>query len=75
MERKTSIAREGQRFVDEPVFVTHMPKPVSVLTESIAHAFRSPLPRPIRELSHYNRVPLRWHKPDGKRGFKPKGAR
>lgn len=65
---KTSITREGQGYVDDAVMLR--PKPVSGVDVACAKAFKRPLARPL--LAGYERVPLRWMKPDGKGGLVPK---
>jgi hypothetical protein len=65
---KTSIEKDGQPYVDEAVIAK--PKSVSVIHENVAYIFGSRLPRPIT--IGYNRVKLRWMKPDGKGGLVPK---
>lgn len=56
----TTIKREGQPFVDEPIYVD--PKPVSYLRRAIAAAFGSEVPmRPV--IIGYERVRLNWIKP------------
>jgi hypothetical protein len=112
MQPVKSISREGQPFVDEPVYITisdarklalrvngmfarqrvfylHAKKLVLSIQASLPlprqieprlPVFLEPNPRltsSIEEFSHYNRVTLRWMKPDGKGGLIPKyeGAR
>jgi hypothetical protein len=77
MTLKTEIA-EGQAYFDAPVYVeVSRAKPIALAI----NAMRSPddtspviLPY-IETLSHYERTRLRWMKPDGRGGLKPKGKR
>jgi hypothetical protein len=66
MERVTQVTREGQEFVEEPIYeVVGVPKAVA---SSLAVAFgRKPSPT-IVDITGYERVRLRWMKPgpDGK---------
>ena len=64
----TTIKREGQQFVYEPVYAK--PKAVSAIEASVAYAFERQLPQPI--LVRHERVRLRWMKPDGKGRLKPR---
>ena len=69
---RTSITSEGQRYFDEPVLV-EVSKAVP-LALTVNAAFSRVLPSPrifpvIHAISHYNRVPLRWMKPDGRGGL------
>lgn len=64
---KTAIEREGQPYVDDPVYVR--PNPVSLIQASVARAFGIRLPVPLQ--IGYERVRLRWRKPDGKGGLRP----
>jgi hypothetical protein len=77
-ELKTTIESTGQRYLDEPVHMEiSLAKPVA-LAVNMAYAKVPRGPRiqaVIRGISHYNRVPLRWMKPDGKGGLVPKYAR
>lgn len=52
----TSIMYGGQKFVDEPVYILLDLKP-EFKTE-VAKLFNQP--QPIKILSHYNRVRLKW---------------
>jgi len=65
---KTEITHEGQSYFDEPKYV--MPKSIAPLEKAIADMAERDLPAPI--LTHYERVRLRWMKPDGKGGLVPK---
>lgn len=59
---KTEIEVVGQKFVDEPVYIL-VSKP-KTLAAAIAAMVGRAIPRSIYAISHYNRVPLRWLKPD-----------
>jgi hypothetical protein len=55
---KTTIEREGQRYVDEIVFV--QPRPRSPIAEAVAAAIGvDDYPRRAIPVG-YNRIPLRW---------------
>ena len=74
----TQVEKEGQRYVDEPVYVEPRVDKNFILQASIAAIFsKQPmhfeLPKPI--LVGHNRVRLRWMEPDGKGGLKPRGTR
>ena len=68
----------GQKFFDEAVRV--VVSKARALDLSIAALFKRAgreataihLAPAITEISHYNRVPLRWMKPDGKGGLVPR---
>lgn len=71
-ERKNLVGTEGQRYVDEPVYVE-----VS-RAKTLALAINECLPRHrgvptvqprIETISHFERVQLRWLTPDGKGGL------
>jgi hypothetical protein len=61
----TTIERDGQEFLDEPVYVH--PKKLSLIEASIAKAFNIAMSAPIAV--RHERVKLRWMKPDGKGGL------
>lgn len=67
-----SIEREGQEFYDEVdkrgrnVF-TNRPRPIALAVTSL---FGSKSPEVIS--GRFNRIPLRWMKPDGKGGLVPR---
>lgn len=65
---KTTIEEEGQPYVDEPMYA--QPKVVSMIEKSVASASGRRLASPI--FIGYERVYLRWMKPDGKGGLVPK---
>lgn len=70
---RTEIAREGQRFVDRPVYEdVSRPRPAAA---AVAQALRAAPPRRIVHVAGYERTELRWMKPDGKGGFVPKDDR
>lgn len=54
----TTITREGQPFVDDPIVIHQSP-----IAQAVAHAFDQTLPPPITV--GYERVRLRWVNPDG----------
>lgn len=68
----TAITREGQKFFDEPVFIEHTVR--TAIADAVTRISRRRLPR-IETLDHYERVPLRWMKPDGKGGIVPRGSK
>lgn len=75
---KTTITKDAQRYVDEPVYVNpKVEKGPSILELSVAAAFNGgQVPharsrKPI--LVGYERVRLRWVTPDGKGGLKERG--
>ena len=67
---KDKITKEGQEYVDDPVYT--FPKPKSAISRAVSHALdpNAPPPKPI--LLGHERVTLRWMKPDGKGGLVPK---
>lgn len=70
---KTSI-KDGQRYYDEPVYDELCAKPLAFSIHTAFPPVRGMprlLPR-IRILSHYNRVRLRWMRPDGQGGLAPR---
>ena len=71
---RTAITHEGQPYVDEPVYVS--PKPVSQLAFSVSAAFNDGQPsadlNKKRLLVGYQMTRLKWMKPDGKGGLKPR---
>lgn len=75
---KTVIAKEGQPYIDEPVYVEiSKAKPLALaINRALMRqkaATRGPHIAPeIKDLSHYNRVQLRWLRPDGKGGLVPR---
>lgn len=56
---KTTIEREGQRYVDDPVFRFIDPKKAA---QAVAQAFEGNI-HTIKILERYDRVRLRWVKP------------
>lgn len=79
------ITRHGQPFVDEPVYVTvSKARPVSLAVNRALASLRpqdstapqGPRIEPvIQHLSHYDRVRLKWMRPDGNGGFVPRDSR
>lgn len=69
MELKTTIAHEGQPYVDEPVYAN--PKQRSKSDLSVATAFGND-DHPRRIEIGRERVLLRWMKPDGHGGLVPR---
>lgn len=70
---KTHIAKPGQKYLDEPVYVLPKQEPFDVMKASIALALGGEMPKakpPI--LVRHERVTLRWMKPDGKGGLVPR---
>ena len=65
---KITIEHEGQGYVHEPVYCD--PLPISELDRHMAVIFKRKLPEPI--LIAYQKVNLRWMKPDGKGGLVPR---
>ena len=70
---RTEIEKEGQRYVDSAVM--HEVSRPNQLAATLAALVNGKALRTIEELSHYERTPLRWMKPDGKGGLIPKGKR
>lgn len=74
---KTTL-KDGQRYVDEPVYreigrATPLALSINAGLRSLAPSMPAPNIQPrIRELSHYERVQLRWMRPDGKGGLVPR---
>jgi hypothetical protein len=75
-EARPQVTRVGQRFYDEAVMVeVSKAHPLSL---AINHFYASKsrtaarMPRVIEDISHYERVELRWMKPDGKGGVVPR---
>ena len=71
MKRKAPMRTavvDRQNYVDEPVYAK--PKPVPALDRAIATVFGRTQPGVI--LLGYERVRLRWMKPDGKGGLVPR---
>lgn len=67
--RRDNVEFDGQKYVDKAVYQTvGKPLPLSPIEEALG----CKPARPIEELSHYERVRLRWMKPDGKGGLMPK---
>ena len=68
---KTTL-RDGQKFVDDPVYVYPRYDLCTPLTESVAAIFgtQGTLSRPL--LTHYERTRLRWMRPDGNGGLIPR---
>lgn len=68
---RAAIASERQPYLDEPVYVeVSKAKP---LAREVAAIFGRKVLAQIEELSHYNRVQLRWMTPDGRGGLVPRG--
>ena len=67
---RVGIKHVGQRYVDEPKYLTVEPKG-KPLQNAVARVFGSPPKQPIRILTHHERVRLRWMKPDGHGGLMP----
>ena len=71
---KTQIVRDGQPYVDRPVYVER--KRPSALEEAIARAFAEtapPAPRmPQRVVVAYDRQPLRWMTKDARGRLVPR---
>lgn len=70
---KTSIT-DGQRYYDEPVYDELRANPLALAVNAAFSPVQG-VPRVasrIRILSHYNRVRLRWMKPDGRGGLVPR---
>jgi hypothetical protein len=72
---KTTITRDGQRYVDEPILAR--PKPASRVELSVQAAFdpQGLKRRPTPIVVGHERVMLRWVTPDGKGGLKPREGR
>ena len=68
---RVGIKHAGQRYVDEPKYLTVEPKN-KIMQNAVARAFGSKPLKDIRILTHYERVQLRWMKPDGHGGLVPK---
>lgn len=68
-EIKTVIEHDGQPYVDDPIYAH--PKPVSAMEGSIGAAFNN-LRKQKAIVTGYERVKLRWLKPDGKGGLIPR---
>jgi hypothetical protein len=69
-ELVTEVLFVGQPYKDEPVYAeVSRAKPLAL---SIAHACGRRISPRIEELTHYNRVQLRWMKPDGRGGLVPR---
>lgn len=67
-DTKPRVMVEGQGYVDEPMML--LPKTRSYLSMAVGDLFGS---RPARELcAGFNRIRLRWMKPDGHGGLTPK---
>jgi len=67
--RRDSIGFDGQKYVDKAVYrPVSKPLPLSPIEEALG----CKPARPLEELSHYERVRLRWMKPDGKGGLVPR---
>ncbi len=65
---RTTIAKEGQRYVDDAVYIN--PKPVSPITRAVSIAFKNWRP-PQPVLIGYERIGLRWLKSDGDGKIRP----
>lgn len=69
----TEVKREGQKFLDEPVYASPKPELITNIALSVGAAFNEGRPRaPRRILLGHERVQLRWMKPDGKGGLVPR---
>jgi len=73
---KTTIERDGQRYVDEPILVRPKPEQRSRIQNAVQAAldpqgFFAERPRAPITVGH-ERVLLRWMKPDGKGGLVPR---
>ena len=66
---KTNITHVGQPYVDEPA-VYYDPLPISQLDRHMAVIFKRKLPERI--IAVYQKVNLRWMKPDGNGGLIPR---
>ena len=66
---KTTITKDGQRYLDEPILV--QPKRQDPLERAIAEAYGKLVVRPPITVGH-ERVRLRWMTGDGKGGLKPR---
>lgn len=65
---KAGISSTKQRYFDEPVFAR--PKNLSTIEAATAELCKRPLPRSF--VVGYDRVQLRWMKPDGRGGLVPR---
>lgn len=65
---RRTIDHDGQAYYDEPIMAHPLRR--SIIEDSVARAFKSPMARPL-EIG-LERVRLRWMKPDGKGGLEPK---
>lgn len=65
---KTEVTKEGQSYVDEPVY--HIVGNAKPLALSIAGILGREVNPVIKTLSHYKRIPLRWVSPDCQRGMR-----
>lgn len=77
---KTTIEKDGQRYLDEPVYVRVKTSAIpDALQASVSAAFNGGQPsadlfkKPV--LVRHERVLLRWMTPDGKGGLKPRESR
>lgn len=65
---KESIERDGQSYIDEPIYAQPKDRTlVSLLVEAAFNRGEVRLQRPV--LLHHERVRLHWLKPDGKGGL------
>ncbi len=78
---RTQIDNDRQRFVDEPVYAEiSKAKPLAVaISQGLTSIDRATgrhigtnIAPSIFDVSHYERVQLRWMRPDGKGGLVPK---
>jgi hypothetical protein len=70
---KTSIDHDGQPFYDEPVYrEVSRANPLALALSRALPGCRK-VQEVIQELSHHERVWLRWMRPDGKGGLVPRG--
>jgi hypothetical protein len=78
---RVTIDREGQKFVDQPVYVlVSEAKKLALEINAIFRPKKASTPalrlQPrIEQLSHYERFRLRWMQPDGRGGLVPKHER
>jgi len=66
---RTRIAHVGQKFYDAPIEKILQPKDAA---KAVSEAIGTDAPRPIQAVVGHERVWLRWVKPDGKGGLKPR---
>lgn len=56
----TVIKQAGQKYLDEPQYLTIRAKPIAV---GVCKAIKHEPPKDIHELTHYERIKLNWIKP------------